>query len=66
MHDAAILLVLVTGLWGCSGARHASTCEVVSPPQVIVPGSQDDQRIEAQGSGEPPGDENGQGERHCP
>jgi hypothetical protein len=65
MRYAAILLILWVGLVGCTGGHPSSTCEVMSPPQVIVPGNQDDQRVEAQGSGEPPGDAN-EGEQHCP
>ncbi|MDH4558198.1 hypothetical protein E8F11_24020 [Pseudomonas sp. BN417] len=65
MRHVAILLILGAALLGCAGGRPSSACEVISPPQVIVPGNQDDQRVEAQGSGEPPGDGN-EGGQHCP
>ena len=64
MRYAAILLILWVGLVGCTGGNRPSTCEVVSPPQVIVPSNQDDQRVEAQASGDPT--ESDEGQQHCP
>ena len=64
MRYAAILLILCAGLWGCVGGKPSSTCEVISPPQVIVPSNQDDQRVEAQASGDPTMSDEGQ--QHCP
>ncbi|MNQ62345.1 hypothetical protein D3C85_766870 [compost metagenome] len=63
MRYAAILLILA-GLWGCAGEKPSSTCEVISPPQVIVPSNQDDQRVEAQSSGDPT--VSNEGQQHCP
>ncbi|WP_271410232.1 hypothetical protein [Pseudomonas sp. Q1-7] len=64
MRYAAILLIVSATLWGCSGKRPSSTCEVMSPPQVIVPSNQDDQRVEAQSTGDPTLSREGQ--QHCP
>ncbi|RJG12434.1 hypothetical protein D3879_03850 [Pseudomonas cavernicola] len=61
---AATLMLLCLGLAGCAEGRSPSTCEVWSPGQFPQPTTQDDQRIEAQGSGEP-GDDDSQ-EQHCP
>jgi hypothetical protein len=63
MRYAAILLILA-GVSGCAGEKPASTCEVISPPQVIVPSNQDDQRVEAQSSGDPT--VSNEGQQHCP
>ena len=63
MRYAAMLLILA-GLWGCAGGKPSSTCEVASPPQVIVPSNQDDQRVEAQSSGDPT--VSNEGQQHCP
>jgi hypothetical protein len=63
MRYAAILLILA-GVSGCAGERPSSTCEVISPPQVIVPSNQDDQRVEAQSSGDPT--VSNEGQQHCP
>ncbi|MCY1281618.1 hypothetical protein D9M71_352700 [compost metagenome] len=64
MRYAAILLILWGGLAGCTGGRPSSTCEVVSPPQIVLPSNQDDQRVEAQASGDPA--ERNEGQQHCP
>ncbi|MDH4871027.1 hypothetical protein [Pseudomonas sp. BN515] len=64
MRYAAILLILCAGLWGCAGGKPSSTCDVMSPPQVMVPSNQDDQRVEAQASGDPT--ESNEGQQHCP
>jgi hypothetical protein len=63
MRYAAILLILA-GVSGCAGEKPASTCELISPPQVIVPSNQDDQRVEAQSSGDPT--VSNEGQQHCP
>ena len=53
MRQLAILL-LCAGVAGCSGKGSApSTCEVLSPPEIILPTTQDDQRVEAQSTGDP-------------
>ena len=48
---SASLLVLLTG---CAGGSSPSTCEVISPAQISLPTSQDDQRVESQSTGQPP------------
>ncbi|TRX72965.1 hypothetical protein [Pseudomonas mangiferae] len=58
-----IVLSLLVGLAACNG-RPVNTCEVISPPQVILPTTQDDQRVEAQSTGDPVG--SGQAEQRCP
>ncbi|WP_252271830.1 hypothetical protein [Pseudomonas subflava] len=53
MRQFAILL-LFAGLAGCTGnGSGPSTCEVLSPPDIILPTTQDDQRVEAQSTGDP-------------
>lgn len=65
MRTNLILLSLFAMLAGCAGGSSApSTCEVMSPPQIVLPQSQDDQRVEAQSSGDPT--VNGSQEQHCP
>ncbi|BCG22394.1 hypothetical protein [Pseudomonas tohonis] len=64
MRTNLILLSLFAMLTGCAGGSSPATCEVLSPPQVVLPQSQDDQRVEAQSSGDPT--VNGSQERHCP
>jgi len=64
MRKLAILL-LCAGLAGCSGNGSApSTCEVLSPPAIVLPTTQDDQRVEVQSSGDPTLD--GSGQQDCP
>lgn len=64
MRKLAILLLLA-GLAGCSGKGSApSTCEVLSPPEIILPSTQDDQRVEAQSTGDPTLD--GSQQQNCP
>ncbi|MDD0845208.1 hypothetical protein [Pseudomonas sp. Gutcm_11s] len=64
MRQLAILL-LCAGLAGCSGKGSApSTCEVLSPPEIILPTTQDDQRVEAQSSGDPT--VSGSEQQNCP
>ncbi len=55
-----LVLSLLLALAGCGGR----TCEVISPSQVILPTNQDDQRVEAQSTGDPVG--SGQLEQRCP
>ncbi|AZM83787.1 TPA: hypothetical protein VEM73_000887 [Pseudomonas aeruginosa] len=49
------LLMFCLGLAACSGdgGRSPSTCEVISPPDVMVPTEQNRQRVEQQSSGDP-------------
>jgi hypothetical protein len=61
----ATILLLCTGLLGChGGSAPSSTCEVVSPAPIIVPTTQDDQRVEAQSTGDPTLDS--QPQQNCP
>ncbi|MCV0091245.1 hypothetical protein KUC51_20355 [Pseudomonas aeruginosa] len=48
------LLMFCLGLAACSGdgGRRPSTCEVISPPDVMVPTEQNRQRVEQQSSGD--------------
>lgn len=59
------LLMLCLGLAACSGdgGRRPSPCEVLSPPDVMVPTEQNRQRVEQQSSGDPTG---GQKQVECP
>ncbi|PTQ72844.1 hypothetical protein [Pseudomonas sp. GV071] len=57
---SASLLVLLTG---CAGGGSPSTCEVMSPAQISLPTNQNDQRVEAQSTGEPMSDSH---EQNCP
>ncbi|WJN59218.1 MULTISPECIES: hypothetical protein [unclassified Pseudomonas] len=63
MRSFSILLLCVAGLAGCSG-KAPSTCEVLSPPEIILPSTQDDQRVEVQSSGDPTVD--GSAQQDCP
>ena len=56
----AALFVLLTG---CAGGSSPSTCEVMSPAQISLPTNQNDQRVEAQTTGEPVSDSH---EQNCP
>jgi len=58
---SASLLVLLTG---CAGGGATSTCEVLSPAQISLPTNQNDQRVEAQSTGEPPMTDSH--EQNCP
>ncbi len=54
MRSQVIVIMLCAGIAGCTGsASRPSTCEVLSPPQIILPTTQDDQRVEAQSTGDP-------------
>jgi PBP1b-binding outer membrane lipoprotein LpoB len=65
MKIAAVALISCVLLAGCSGSgRHAKLCEVMAPASVNVPTSQNDQRVEAQATGEPADDRNQ--EQNCP
>lgn len=59
------LLMLCLGLAACSGdgGRRPSPCEVLSPPDVMVPTEQNRQQVEQQSSGDPTG---GQKQVECP
>jgi hypothetical protein len=57
---SASLLVLLAG---CAGGGSPSTCEVMSPAQISLPTNQNDQRVEAQSTGEPMSDSH---EQNCP
>ncbi|MFE1813283.1 hypothetical protein [Metapseudomonas otitidis] len=48
-----LLLPLFVVLGGCVGGPAPQPCEVLSPPQVVLPQTRDDQRVEAQSSGDP-------------
>lgn len=64
MPTLRMLLLCSIALAGCAGKGSSpSTCEVLSPPDIVVPTSQDDQRIEAQTSGNPT---QGQDQQDCP
>lgn len=66
MRNVAIVFVLCAGIAGCSTDGSApSTCDVLSPPQIILPTTQDDQRVEAQSSGDPTVT-GAQGQQNCP
>lgn len=56
----ASMLVLLTG---CAGGGSPSACEVLSPAQISLPTNQNDQRVEAQSTGEPVPDSH---EQNCP
>lgn len=65
MKTAALTLLSCLIVAGCSGSgSHAKTCEVFSPASVNVPTTQNDQRVEAQATGEPADDRNQ--EQNCP
>ncbi|MCY1532919.1 hypothetical protein D9M68_682160 [compost metagenome] len=56
-------LCLLFVLAGCAGNGGSSTCEVFSPAAIPLPQTRDDQRVEAQSSGDPTG---GAEQQHCP
>ncbi|MBB2493899.1 hypothetical protein [Aquipseudomonas ullengensis] len=65
MRSLLMVIVLGAGIAGCAGdASRSSTCEVLSPPQIILPTTQDDQRVETQSSGDPT--EGGSAQQNCP
>ncbi|WP_263143209.1 hypothetical protein [Pseudomonas sp. RIT-PI-AD] len=64
MRNALVFFTLCFSLAGCAGGSSVNTCEVISPSQVILPSNQDDQRVEAQSTGDPTG--SGQAEQRCP
>jgi hypothetical protein len=65
MKISALALMSCLVLAGCSGSgTHARTCEILSPASVNVPTTQNDQRVEAQATGEPADDRNQ--EQNCP
>ena len=65
MKIAALTLLSCLIVAGCSGSgTRAKTCEIFSPASVNVPTTQNDQRVEAQATGEPADDRNQ--EQNCP
>jgi multidrug efflux pump subunit AcrA (membrane-fusion protein) len=65
MKVAALALIGCLVLAGCTGSgAHAKACEVMSPASVDVPTTQNDQRVEANATGEPSG--RGHNEQNCP
>jgi len=65
MKTATLTLLSCLIFAGCSGSgTRAKTCEVFSPASVSVPTTQNDQRVEAQATGEPADDRNQ--EQNCP
>jgi len=58
MRAATPLLSFCLVLVGCAGSGEApSTCEVMSPPSVMVPSDQNRERVESQSSGDPTPDQ---------
>ncbi|WP_447754134.1 hypothetical protein [Pseudomonas nicosulfuronedens] len=52
------LLSFCLVLVGCAGSGGTpSTCEVMSPPSVMVPSDQNRERVESQSSGDPTPDQ---------
>jgi hypothetical protein len=64
MKVAVIALFSCMVLAGCSSSTRSHVCEVMVPAQVDVPTTQNDQRVEAQATGEPTDDHNQ--EQNCP
>jgi hypothetical protein len=65
MKIAALALMSCVVLAGCSGtAAHSTACKILSPASVDVPTTQNNQRVEAQATGEPADDRNQ--EQNCP
>ncbi|HEX8540351.1 MAG TPA: hypothetical protein VF671_01475 [Pseudomonas sp.] len=65
MKISALALVSCVVLAGCSGSgAHSKACEVFTPAAVNVPTTQNEQRVEAQATGEPADDRNQ--EQNCP
>ncbi|MDY7562856.1 hypothetical protein QN382_03320 [Pseudomonas sp. 10B1] len=65
MKVAFITLFSCMLLAGCmSSGTHSRACEVLVPAKVDVPTTQNDQRVEAQATGEPTDDRNK--EQNCP
>ncbi len=65
MKIAALTLLSCLIVAGCSASgSRARTCEIFSPASVNVPTTQNDQRVEAQATGEPADDRNQ--EQNCP
>lgn len=63
-YSAAVLTAsFVLMLTGCAGGGSTSACEVMSPAQISLPTNQNDQRVEAQTTGEPVSDSH---EQNCP
>lgn len=65
MKLAALALMSCMLLTGCSGSgARAKACQVFSPAPASGPTTQNDQRVEAQATGEPADDRNQ--EQNCP
>jgi hypothetical protein len=64
MKVAVIMLFSCMVLAGCSSHARSHVCEVMVPAQVDVPTTQNDQRVEAQATGEPTDNHNQ--EQNCP
>ncbi|HEY0286921.1 MAG TPA: hypothetical protein VGC62_07915 [Pseudomonas sp.] len=62
---ALSVMCCVVLLAGCSGSNaHHKACEVLVPASINVPTTENQQRVEAQATGEPGGDRNQ--EQNCP
>jgi hypothetical protein len=62
---AALSLMCCVVLAGCSGSNaHHKACEVLVPASINVPTTENQQRVEAQATGEPGSDRNQ--EQNCP
>jgi hypothetical protein len=64
MKVAVSMLFSCMVLAGCSSGARSHVCEVMVPAQVDVPTTQNDQRVEAQATGEPTDDHNQ--DQNCP
>lgn len=65
MKITALALISCVVLAGCTGgSARSKTCQLFSPASVNVPTTQNDQRVEAQATGEPADDRNQ--EQNCP
>lgn len=65
MKISTLALASCVALAGCTGSgSHSKACEIFTPAPVNVPTTQNDQRVEAQATGEPADDRNQ--EQNCP
>lgn len=54
MRSVTALMSYCLVLMGCAASPGApSTCEVISPPSVMVPSDQNRERVDSQSSGDP-------------
>ncbi|WP_437881981.1 hypothetical protein [Pseudomonas sp. LRF_L74] len=66
MRNPVIMMLVCAGLAGCSSdGGGPDACEIFTPSEVILPTTQDDQRVEAQSSGDPTARRDA-GQQHCP